>query len=108
MSHALPPAAESTTAVPAAGARMLDPHRHEMAAMLAEISIEIEQLGEVLCHDPEFVRRHVRELQAIDLIAQKQRALADMLRAECPISALDAVGLEEVVGRFRALGPGLD
>jgi hypothetical protein len=31
-----------------------------------------------------------------------------MLRAECPISALDAVGLEEVVGRFRALGPGLD
>jgi hypothetical protein len=103
MSHALPPAAESTTAVPAAGARSLDPHRLEMAAMLAEISIEIEQLGEVLCHDPEFVRRHVRELQAIDLIAQKQRALAAVLGAECPTSALAGVGLEEVVTRFKSL-----
>src|SRR6476659_5756602 len=87
-------------ALPGGGARLLDPHRAEMAAMLAEISAEIEQLGEVLCDDPEFVARHVKELQAIDLIAQKQRALAEMLRAECPISALGAVGLEEVVGRF--------
>jgi hypothetical protein len=45
----------------------------------------------------------VQELQAIDLIAQKQRALAAVLGAECPTSALAGVGLEEVVDRFKAL-----
>ena len=62
-----------------------------------------EKLGEVLCHDPEFVNRYVHELQAIDLIAQKQRALANVLGAECPVTALDGVGLEEIVTRFKTL-----
>ena len=78
-------------------------HLKEMALMLGEISAQLEKLGEVLCHDPEFVNRHVQELQAIDLIAQKQRALATMLGAECPTSALAEVGLEEVVTRFKSL-----
>ncbi|MFC3173019.1 hypothetical protein ACFOD9_02010 [Novosphingobium bradum] len=89
--------------LPANGAQAPDPHLKEMATMLAEISTQLEALGEVLCRDPEFVDRHVQALQAIDLIAQKQRALADVLGAECPTSALAGVGLEEVVGRFKTL-----
>ena len=80
-----------------------DTHLKEMAVMLSEISTQLEKLGEVLCHDAEFVNRHVHELQAIDLIAQKQRALANVLGAECPVSALDGVGLEEIVARFKTL-----
>jgi len=80
-----------------------DTHLKEMAVMLSEISTQLEKLGEVLCHDAEFVSRHVHELQAIDLIAQKQRALANVLGADCPVSALDEVGLEEIVARFREL-----
>ncbi|HET9629878.1 MAG TPA: hypothetical protein VFP14_10400 [Novosphingobium sp.] len=87
--------------LPAAGSAS-DPHLKEMAAMLSEISAQLERLGEVLCHDAEFVSRHVQELQAIDLIAQKQRALAEVLGADCPSSALDGVGLEEIVTRVKA------
>ena len=89
--------------VPATGSGHADAHLKEMAAMLGEISTQLEKLGEVLCHDPEFVGRRVQELPAIDLIAQKQRALAAVLGAECPTSALAGVGLEEVVDRFKAL-----
>ena len=35
-------------------------------------------------------------LQAFDLIAQKQRALAALLRADCPVAALAALGLDEL------------
>jgi len=89
--------------LPATGSNAADAHLKEMATMLGEISTQLEKLGEVLCHDPEFVGRHVTELQAIDLIAQKQRALAAVLGAECPTSALAGVGLEEVVTRFKSL-----
>ncbi|MDE8654423.1 hypothetical protein [Novosphingobium album (ex Liu et al. 2023)] len=50
-----------------------------MADVLGELGVEIEALGEVLCRDPTFAAQHLRELQAIDLIAQKQRALAALL-----------------------------
>lgn len=86
-----------------AGKNEPDAHLKEMSVMLGEISTQLEKLGEVLCHDAEFVSRHVQELQAIDLIAQKQRALAKVLGAECPVTALDGVGLEEIVARFKAL-----
>lgn len=88
---------------PSPEVRVTDPHLQEIATILSEISAELELLGEALCHDPEFVARHMRELQAIDLIAQKQRALAGLLTADCRISAVSGVGLEEVAGRFRLL-----
>ncbi len=75
-------------------------HLLEMAAVMAELSEEIDALGAVLCRDSAFVAAHVAELQAIDLIAQKQRSLATMLRAECPVSAGKALGLDELRDRF--------
>ena len=41
-------------------------------------------------------------LQAIDLIAQKQRWLATLLKADCPISAVHTIGVEALKARFAA------
>lgn len=78
-------------------------HLLAVAQMLAEISAEMEALGEALCHDPAFAARHMVELQAIDLISQKQRSLASLLEADCPASAVSQVGLEDVATRLRRL-----
>ncbi|PLK26653.1 hypothetical protein [Novosphingobium sp. TH158] len=78
-------------------------HIAAVAEILAEISQDMESLGAVLCRDPGFAHRHMQELQAIDLISQKQRSLAKILEADCPVSALTDVGLEEIVHRLRSL-----
>ena len=78
-------------------------HLLAVAQMLAEIGAEMEALGAALCHDPDFAARHMVELQAIDLIAQKQRSLASLLEADCPVSAVAQVGLEDVATRLRRL-----
>jgi hypothetical protein len=40
-------------------------------------------------------------LQAIDLIAQKQRSLARLLEADCPIQAIEQIGLDVLRDRLR-------
>lgn len=67
-----------------------------VAEILGELGNEVEQLGVRLCQDPAVAARHIEALQAFDLIAQKQRGLASLLRADCPVSALAALGLDEL------------
>lgn len=67
-----------------------------VAEILGELGNEVEALGVSLCRDPELVARHVEALQSFDLIAQKQRGLAALLRADCPVTARAALGLEEL------------
>ncbi|SFG25501.1 hypothetical protein SAMN05518801_11266 [Novosphingobium sp. CF614] len=71
-----------------------------MAEVLGELGMEIEALGEVLCRDENFAERHVRELQAIDLIAQKQRALAAILAAGFSETEMRRISLEALRSRF--------
>lgn len=71
-----------------------------IAEVLAELGDEIEQLGVSLCMDPAITGNHMTALQAIDLIAQKQRGLASFLRAECPVSASATIDLEELRSRL--------
>ena len=71
-----------------------------VAEILGELGDEVERLGAGLCSDPAVAARHIEALQAFDLIAQKQRGLAALLRAECPVSALANHGLEELVQRL--------
>ncbi|MFM5931387.1 MAG: hypothetical protein ACKOPQ_10795 [Novosphingobium sp.] len=78
-------------------------HITAVAELLTEISNEIEALGAVLCTDPNFAARHMQELQAIDLISQKQKSLAMILEADCPVAAVSDVRLEELAHRLRAL-----
>ena len=63
----------------------------------------LEALGVTLCLDPDVATRHIEALQAFDMIAQKQRGLAALLRADCPVAALAALGLEEL--KFRLGSP---
>ncbi|GGC10837.1 hypothetical protein GCM10011494_31990 [Novosphingobium endophyticum] len=71
-----------------------------MAEVLNELGAEVEALGEVLCRDSGFVGKHVRELQAIDLIAQKQRALAAILAAGFSDQEMRRISLDALRSRF--------
>lgn len=73
-----------------------------LAAVLDELADEIEKLGVALCGDADFVARHATALQAIDLIAQSQRAVAGMLGADCHSCAADAIPLEALRARLMA------
>lgn len=78
-------------------------HLAAVADVLTELSDDIEMLGAVLCADPLLARQHMRELQAIDLFAQKQRALAALLQADCPVSALSSIGLDDLKRQLQQL-----
>lgn len=79
---------------------MHEPKFTAMAEVLGELGSEIESLGEVLCRDEDFAARHMRELQAIDLIAQKQRALAAIVAAGFSAVEMRRISLEALRHRF--------
>jgi len=76
------------------------PHLKAAAGILAELAAQVEALGSRLCADPAIIAGHITELQAIDLIAQKQLHLAELLVAECPHAAVEAMRIEEVKKRI--------
>lgn len=76
------------------------PHLKAAAGILAELAAQVEALGERLCADPAIISGHLTELQAIDLIAQKQLHLAELLVADCPHAAVEAMRIEEVKRRI--------
>jgi hypothetical protein len=75
-------------------------HLTTVADILQELAVEIEDLGTVLCVDPAILASHIETLQSIDLIAQKQRWLSTLLRADCPMSAVSTIGVEALKERF--------
>jgi hypothetical protein len=85
------------------GATALD-HLAEVAVILAEMGDEIELLGARLCADPLLVASHLEDLQAIDKIAQKQRWLSEVISADCPVSAIERIGVEDLKARLTAPG----
>ncbi|MFC3592565.1 hypothetical protein ACFOON_02890 [Novosphingobium piscinae] len=82
------------------------PHLKAAADILSELAVQVEALGARLCADPDVVTRHITELQAIDLIAQKQLHLAELLTADCPRAAVEAMRIEEVKRRIGMALPG--
>lgn len=75
-------------------------HLGAAAEILAELAAELEELGARLCGDPEVAERHMTELQAIDLIVQKQQHLSDLLTAKCPYDAVEKMRIEELKHRI--------
>ena len=75
-----------------------------VGAILDELGQQVEQLGTVLCGDAAFAARHVEELQAFDAIVQQQRSLAALLLAECPQSAFDRIGMDDLKARLTGTG----
>lgn len=78
------------------------PQLAAVAEVLCELGAEIEALGTALCQDPALAGRHMHELQAIDLIAQKQRSLASLFAAGLTDCAINAVGIETLRVRLTA------
>jgi hypothetical protein len=77
-------------------------HR-QIALVLEELSQEVEALGAALCSDTAVAVRHMDSLQAIDMIAQKQRSLAALLRADCLETEVERIGLDILRERMRML-----
>jgi len=75
-------------------------HLQTAADILIEMSEEIEALGATLCCDPAVLGSHIGALQGIDLMAQKQRWLATLLRAECVESEVGRISVESLRQRF--------
>ncbi|GMM61731.1 hypothetical protein [Novosphingobium pituita] len=78
-----------------------DATRHQVAIVLGELSQEVEDLGARLCTDMDIAMRHMDILQAIDLIAQKQRSLAFLLEADSPVSAIEKIAIDVLRDRMR-------
>lgn len=79
--------------------------RLSLADVMSELACEIEQLGGVLCSSPELAGQFPRELQALDLIAQMQQAMAGLLQADCMGCAIDEVRIESLRDRLSACLP---
>jgi CheY-like chemotaxis protein len=77
-------------------------HR-QIAVVLEELSQEVEALGATLCVDMDIAMRHIDTLQAIDLIAQKQRSLAALLEADCPEAEVEQIAIDTLRERLRLL-----
>jgi hypothetical protein len=71
-----------------------------VARELAALAIDIEAIGVELCVDAAVAAAHSTSLQSIDLIGQRQRALADLLRAENFDHALADCNLSRIVDLF--------
>ena len=79
--------------------------RMALADVMSELACEIEQLGAVLCTSPDLAGRFPRELQALDLIAQMQQAMAGLLQADCMGCAIEEVRIESLRDRLSACLP---
>lgn len=71
-----------------------------VATLLEELGHEIEALGATLCGDPAFAAKHIAELQAIDLIAQKQHAIAGLLSTSISEDAVNNLHIEALKDRL--------
>lgn len=77
-------------------------HLTRVAAVLDDLAHEIETLGHELCAHPEMVARFMGELQRFDRIAQFQRELAGLLRADCHQTALSQLRMDELADLLSA------
>lgn len=75
-------------------------HR-QIAIVLEELAEEVEALGASLCTDMDIAMRHMDKLQAIDLIAQKQRSLGSLLVAERPVEEIERIAIDVLRDRMR-------
>ena len=78
-------------------------HR-QIAIVLEELAEEVEALGASLCCDMDIAMRHMDKLQAIDLIAQKQRSLGNLLVAERPAEEIERIAIDVLRDRMRLSG----
>ncbi len=74
----------------------------KIGEQLNRLAVEIEQLGEKLCADPEMMVRNLSTLQAIDAIAQQQQCLARIVTADAMDEAVAECSFAELKHRLLA------
>jgi len=67
-----------------------------IAAQLATFAEDAEAFGIVLCSDYDVATRYLVQLQQIDRLAQSLREMANVLVAEEPDAAVEAIRLGEL------------
>ena len=72
-----------------------------VARILDRLGHDIELLGVELSGDADMMRRHSQLIQSVDHIAQQQRCLADILRADAPADAIDRLPLADLTHELR-------
>jgi hypothetical protein len=86
--------------VPSAGAASGAAHaaalQAAIAARLADLAVDAEAFGVVLCSDAEVAGRHLVQLQQIDRLAQSLREIAMVLESADPAGAVAAIRLGEL------------
>lgn len=80
-------------------------HTNIISEILNDLATEIENLGVALCQDSTVAEKYSCELQAIDLIAQKQRSLASLLMSGLTKSAIEKVGIDMLRERLTSSLP---
>mgnify|MGYP001186418090 CR=1 FL=1 len=78
-------------------------HR-QIAVVLEELAEEVEALGAALCMDMDIAMKHMDKLQAIDLIAQKQRSLGRLLETDSPAEEIERIAIDVLRDRMRLSG----
>lgn len=78
--------------------------RRKLADELENARADLERLGAVLCEDAALTVRHMTALQSLDMIGQKQMAIAAILRATDPESAVASSPLESLRLRLESRG----
>lgn len=76
----------------------------QIAVVLEELAEEVEALGAALCTDMDIAIKHMDKLQAIDLIAQKQRSLGRLLVADRPAEEIERIAIDVLRDRMRLSG----
>jgi len=77
-----------------------DPLRLSLAQMLVSMSREIDEIGAHICCQGDIAALCFKELQAIDLVAQKQREIARLISAFDLQETIDTITIEDMKRRL--------
>ncbi|AEI37291.1 hypothetical protein Zymop_0388 [Zymomonas mobilis subsp. pomaceae ATCC 29192] len=73
----------------------------KLAAEIALVRHDVENVSLILCADPHVVDNHVTVLQDFDHISQRLSIIADILQAEDRLEAVKNITLEVLAARLR-------
>lgn len=82
----------------------LDIETREILGRLADelitASNQLEDLSETLCSDEHVVKNHIMALQLLDSVAQRQTAIAEIIKSAEIVTAARANTLEAIMKRL--------
>jgi len=78
-----------------------------LAEELEMIRRRLDQIGDILVHDPILLHRHAASLQGLDLTDQVLVHLTAVIRAQDKSAAVEAVSMQDLKARLKRRSTGL-